>query len=160
ALAGSRHLVVVCTGGRHTEALRQRFPQENVVVENWIDFDAILPEADLFVCNGGYGSVMQALVCGGPILAAGKLEGTNDITARLCFRELALDLRTERPTAKQIAAGVARVLGDARFAENVARVRAELASYDPFSFIERTIVDGAPVASGGELAPADTGMVP
>ena len=51
ALAGTDHLVVACTGRRHTDALRARFPQSNVVVEDWVDFDTLLPHANLFVCN-------------------------------------------------------------------------------------------------------------
>ena len=74
ALGGGRHLVVATTGGQNTDALRARFPQDNVVIEDWVDFDALLPRADLFICNGGYGSIMQALMNGVPLLSAGKLE--------------------------------------------------------------------------------------
>ena len=69
------HLVVACTGRRHTATLRARFPHDNVVVEDWVDFDALLPRADLFISNGGYGSIMHALMSEVPVLSAGKLEG-------------------------------------------------------------------------------------
>ena len=62
ALAGGDHLVVACTGRRHTATLRARFPHDNVVVEDWVDFDTLLPRADLFISNGGYGSIMHALM--------------------------------------------------------------------------------------------------
>ena len=140
ALKGTRHLVVATTGGRNTEALRKRFPEDNVVVEDFVDFDALLEDADLFVCNGGYGSVMQALLKGVPLLCAGKLEGKNDINARLDFRGLGLDLKTERPTARQIAAGVVRVLGDASYRANVDRVRVELEGYRPYEVFERHLL--------------------
>jgi UDP:flavonoid glycosyltransferase YjiC (YdhE family) len=153
ALAGGEMLVVVTTGGLHTEALRKRFPQDNVVIEDWINFDMLMPHAALFICNGGYGSVMQALSNGIPLLVAGKLEAKNDINARLHYRGLALDLRTERPTPTQIARGVARVFGEPYYRENVARLRAELSTYDPFAIIERELVRGASLADGG-IAPA------
>jgi UDP:flavonoid glycosyltransferase YjiC (YdhE family) len=146
ALRNGPHLVVATTGHRNTDALRARFPEDNLIIEDFVDFDDLLGRADLFVCNGGYGSVMQSLVRGVPILAAGKLEGKNDVNARLDFRGLGLDLRTERPTAKQIARGVARVLGDARYRENVARVKEELASYRPFEIIERALEEDGIVA--------------
>jgi UDP:flavonoid glycosyltransferase YjiC (YdhE family) len=149
ALSSGERLVVVATGGRHTEELRRRFPQEQALVEDWIDFDLLMPHASLFVCNGGYGSVMHALAHGVPLLVAGKLEAKNDINARLDYRGLALDLRTERPTPKQIARGVERVLGDRRYRENVARLRAELATYDPFAVIEREIVGTVDRLPGG-----------
>ena len=55
ALAGTNRLVVATTGGRHTEALRRRYPQDNVVIEDWIDFHTLLENAALFVCNGWSG---------------------------------------------------------------------------------------------------------
>jgi MGT family glycosyltransferase len=157
ALAGSEHLVVVTTGGRHTSELRRRFPQDNVVVEDWIDFHALLPRADLFICNGGFGSVLLALSNGVPVLSAGKLEGKNDVNARLAYAGVGLDLGSERPSAATIARGVKRVLGDPRYAANVGRVRAELESYRPFEIIERALAEdgiiAAPVA--GDLSTPD-----
>ena len=140
ALAGSEHLVVACTGRRNTDALRERFGRDNVVVEDWVDFDVLLPRADLFICNGGYGSIMHALMNDVPILSAGKLEAKNDINARLAYRGLGLDLKTERPTANNIAAGVRRMLGDATYKQHVARVSAELKACRPLETIEHAIV--------------------
>jgi MGT family glycosyltransferase len=151
ALAPSKYLVVATTGGRHTEALRSRFPFDNVVVEDFVDYDALMRHAALFVSNGGYGSVMQALVNGVPLVVAGKLEGKNDINARLDYRGLALDLRTDRPSPRQIRRAVARVLGDTSYRERVGRLRKELASYDPFAIVESTVtgesLSGRPCAS-------------
>ena len=139
ALAPSKYLVVATTGGRHTGELRRRFPGDNVVVEDFVDYDALMPHASLFVSSGGYGSVMQALVNGVPLVVAGKLEGKNDISARLDYRGLALDLRTDRPSPRQIRRAVARVLGDPRYRERVARLRKELAAYDPYAIIESSV---------------------
>lgn len=146
ALAGSDHLVVACTGRRNTEALRERFGHDNVVVEDWVDFDVLLRRANLFICNGGYGSIMQALLNGVPILSAGKLEGKNDINARLAYRGLSLDLKTERPKPDRIAAGVHRVLADPSFRQNVARVALELEKYRPLEMMEDAIVAGLNLA--------------
>jgi len=139
ALRGGPHLVVATTGGKNTEELRARFPDDNVLVEDYIDFDILMERAALFVSNGGYGSIMHALVKGVPLLTAGKLEGKNDINARLSYRGLSVDLGTERPTAKQIRKGVERVLSDPSFKQNVARVREELLSYKPFEIIEEVV---------------------
>jgi UDP:flavonoid glycosyltransferase YjiC (YdhE family) len=136
ALKGGPHLVVATTGHRHTEALSKRFPQDNIVIADWIDFHALLEQADLFICNGGYGSVMLSLSNGVPLLSAGKLEGKNDVNARVDYRQLGHDLGTERPTPRQIATGVRRIFADPRYRENAARLQAELASYDAFAIIE------------------------
>jgi UDP:flavonoid glycosyltransferase YjiC (YdhE family) len=143
ALAGTDHLVVACTGRRHTEALRARFPHDNVVVEDWVDFDTLLPRASLFVCNGGYGSIMHALMNEVPILSAGKLEAKNDINARLAYRGFGLDLKTERPKPDQIAAGAERVLGDPSFMHNVTRVSKILKASRPLETMEVAIAAGA-----------------
>lgn len=105
-----------------------------------------MPHAALFISNGGYGSVMQALVHGVPLLLAGKLEAKNDINARLDYRGLGLDLRTERPSARQIQSGVKKVLGQPKYRDNVAKLCTELSSYDPFAIIERKVT-----GAGNEL---------
>ena len=145
ALADGEHLVVACTGRRHTDTLRARFPHDNVVIEDWVDFDTLLPRADLFICNGGYGSIMHALMNEVPILSAGKLEGKNDINARLAYRGLGLDLKTERPKPRQIATGAQRVLGNETFKANVTRVAAALKASRPLETMEAAIVSGQSV---------------
>lgn len=157
ALADTEHLVVVCTGRRHTDALRERFPHDNLVVEDWVDFEVLLPRADVFICNGGYGSIMQALMSGVPIVSAGKLEGKNDINARLAYRGFGLDLKTERPKPEQIAAGVAHVLGDPSFKRSVARVSEELSACRPFETMEAAIVRAQqPIEACPPRPPLDT----
>ncbi|HMS76577.1 glycosyltransferase [Gordonia sp. (in: high G+C Gram-positive bacteria)] len=137
ALKDTGHLVVATTGGRHTEALRQRFPHDNVIVEDWVDYAALLPHADVFVSNGGYGSIMQAIMAGVPIVSAGWFEAKNDINARLAYRKLAVDLRTERPTPAQITKAIGTVTGDPTYRTNIAKVAAELRAATPVD----TVVD-------------------
>jgi UDP:flavonoid glycosyltransferase YjiC (YdhE family) len=139
ALLGTKYLVVATTGGRNTELLAARFAGDNVVVVDYVDYGALMPHASLFISNGGYGSVMHAVIYGVPLLLAGKLEAKNDINARMAYRGLGIDLKTERPTPRQIAQGVARVFGNRSYAEAATRVRQELASYDTFEIIERAV---------------------
>ena len=140
ALAGTEYLVVACTGHRNTGALRQRFGQGNVIIEDWIDFDALLPHADVFITNGGYGSVMQAIMAEVPIVSAGKSEAKNDINARLAYRRLGYDLRTERPTPARIAAAVRHVLADPAHTASIRRVAAELRAQRPLDMMAETIL--------------------
>ena len=135
ALSGTEHVVVAATGGCNTEQLRERFPAENVVVEDFVDFATLFERTRLLVCNGGYGSVMLALSNGVPVLAAGKREGKNDINARIDYFGVGIDLRTERPAATRIAKGVARILADPGYAERAARLRDELRSYEPIDLV-------------------------
>ena len=135
ALSGTEHVVVAATGGCNTQLLRERFPAENVVIEDFVDFATLFQRARLLICNGGYGSVMLALSNGVPVLSAGKREGKNDINARIDYFGVGIDLRTERPGASRIAKGVARILADRRYAERTARLRDELRSYEPVDLV-------------------------
>jgi UDP:flavonoid glycosyltransferase YjiC (YdhE family) len=139
ALAGTRHVVVATTGGVQTAELRRRFAAPNVIVEDFVDFDALFPHVDAFVCNGGYGSILTAFRHGVPVVGAGKREGKNDNNARIGVNRLGVDLRTERPKPVRIAAAVEHVLADADIAANVARLRAELDSYDTMAIIEAAL---------------------
>jgi UDP:flavonoid glycosyltransferase YjiC (YdhE family) len=141
AFGAGPYLVVATTGGSHTSELRNRYPQENVIIEDFLDFGALFQNVDVFICNGGYGSVMSALLQGIPVLSAGKREGKNDVNARLDHLGHGIDLRTERPSPKQVADGVARILNDHRLAENVTAVRDELRAYRPIEIIDRCLVE-------------------
>ena len=43
-----------------TEALRARYPQPNVVIEDFINYDDLFPHVDVFVTSGGFGSNLAA----------------------------------------------------------------------------------------------------
>lgn len=147
ALSGLPYVVVVTTGGRNTEELRRRFPQPNVVIEDSINYDDLFKHVDMFVTNGGFGSVLSAMAHGVPVVTAGTREGKNDINARVAYNGLGADLRTERPAARKIAAAVRRALADQAIAANVQRVRTELDSYEPLTIIRRRVEEGADVAA-------------
>jgi UDP:flavonoid glycosyltransferase YjiC (YdhE family) len=152
ALKNGPHLVVATTGGKNTEELRRRFPEANVVIEDFVDFDLLFEHTDLFICNGGYGSILLALSHGVPILSAGTREGKNDINARIDYCRFGVDLKTERPTPAKIAKGVARILSDKRYAQNVARVRTEFDTYQPLDLIDGFIFAGVPEATQPDLS--------
>lgn len=141
ALANSTHVVVATTGApAQTAELRRRYSAPNVVIEDFIDYDALFPHVDVFVSNGGYGSMLAALRHGVPVVGAGKREGKNDNNARIDHNRLGIDLRSERPKPNRIAAAVHKVRRDPDVRANVARVRAELDTYDPMTTIESALL--------------------
>jgi UDP:flavonoid glycosyltransferase YjiC (YdhE family) len=153
ALVDSEYLVIATTGGRHTDALARRFSQANITVVDHIDYAALMPRTSAFVSNGGYGSVMFALQHGVPLVLAGKLEGKNDINARMAYLNLGIDLRTERPSPKRIVRALQRIQGDSNYRETAARLARTLAEYDGVSIIENTIVGANSSTSRGDLSP-------
>ena len=140
ALKDSQYVVVATTGGAQTEALRARFPSQNVVIEDYIDYDDLFNHVDVFVTGGGYGSSLAAFLHGVPVVGAGKREGKNDVNARVGYNKLGVDLRTERPKPAAIRRAVQTVLDDPAYRRNVAKLRAELHAYDPTATIENAIL--------------------
>jgi UDP:flavonoid glycosyltransferase YjiC (YdhE family) len=137
ALRGSGFRVLVATASaRLTRELRPLYAAPDVVIEDWIDFDAALPTVDVFVCNGGNGSLLAGLRHGVPLVCAGTREGKNDNNAHIAQHGFGIDLRTERPTPRAIRAAVARVMVDPSYRRNVARVRAEIGSYSPHDIVD------------------------
>ena len=143
ALRDGPYVVVATTAGAQTAQLRERFGSLKVVIEDFVDYDLLFPQVDVFVTNGGFGSVLAAMRHGVPVVAAGKTEGKNDIDARVGYNRLGVDLRTERPKPHRIRAAVRRVLADPVYLENVKALRAELDGYDPFTRIEAVLHDAA-----------------
>jgi UDP:flavonoid glycosyltransferase YjiC (YdhE family) len=139
ALMDGPYVVVATTAGTRTEQLRGRFAAPNVVFEDFINYDDLFPHVDVFVTNGGFGSVLAAMRHGVPVVAAGTREGKNDINARIGWNGLGVDLRSERPRPASIRAAVRRVLDDPRYASNATKLRTELASYDPMARIEAAL---------------------
>jgi UDP:flavonoid glycosyltransferase YjiC (YdhE family) len=162
ALAGSGFRVLVATGSAgSTRRLRPLYAGPDVVIEDWIDFDAVLPQVDLFVGNGGSGSLLAALRHGVPLVVAGTREGKNDNNAHIAYHGLGIDLRTERPTPRRVQAAVARVLVDPSFRQAAARIRDEISGYETGAIVERHLSalmppNGAdrPSAGLGRMAPA------
>ena len=136
-------LVVGVTGGVGTKALRSRYAAPNVLVEDYLEFDSLLPQADVFVGNGGHGSVLQALRHGVPLVVAGRREGKNDINSRLAWNGLGIDLRTEKPSARSIRRAVDRATADETLHLRVARVADRLRSLDGLDLATRGITGTA-----------------
>jgi UDP:flavonoid glycosyltransferase YjiC (YdhE family) len=139
ALKDTDALLVVATGYSKTEELRKSYPQDNIIIEDFIDFEFILEHTDLFICNGGYGSVLLSLSKGVPLLTAGIREGKNDVNAHVDYFGVGIDLRTESPRPGDIRQAAERILNDPLWKGNVAQLCAELSQYHPNELIEAYI---------------------
>lgn len=139
AFKDSDYLVVVTTGGSRTDELRLRYPQANIIIEDFIDFDQIMPHTDVYVTNAGYGGVMLSITNGLPMVTAGVHEGKNEIAARVGYFKLGVNLKTEKPTPAQIRQGVEQVLADPQYKRNVSRLGYEFDQYDANQLSEQYI---------------------
>jgi MGT family glycosyltransferase len=131
AFRDSNFLVVATTSGNNTQVLRDRFNDDNYIIEDFIPFTDIMPYSDVYITNGGYGGVMLGIENHLPMVVAGIHEGKNEINARIGFFRLGVDLRTEWPTAVQIRSAVDKVLFNNGYRKNVQALSREFNSYNP-----------------------------
>lgn len=124
-------LVIATTGGSDTATLRTRYPHSNLIIEDFIPFADVMPYADVYVTNGGYGGVMLGIQHQLPLVVAGIHEGKNEINARVGYFNLGVNLKTEKPGSKRIKAAIERVLNDHTYRENVKDLSGELSQYNP-----------------------------
>jgi MGT family glycosyltransferase len=140
AFKNTNCLVVVTTAGWHTHALQERYKAyDNIVIEDFIPFGQIMPFADVFISNGGYGGVMLSIHHKLPMVVAGIHEGKNEICARVGYFKLGVNLRTEKPKPGKIKKAVSEVLSKPLYQKNVERLSKEFSGYEPAALFEEFI---------------------
>jgi MGT family glycosyltransferase len=125
-MAASDLLVVVSTGGRPVEALGMLPP--HVRAAEYLPYELLLPRVSAMVTNGGYGGVQLAVSHGIPIVIAGRTEDKVEVSARVAWSGVGIDLRTNTPSAEQVAGAVHRVLAEPSYREAAGRIGADIAA--------------------------------
>lgn len=130
AFKGSDVLVVTTTANNQTDALRAQYPYDNIIVEDYIPFDEIMPYASVYVTNGGYGGTLLSIKNKLPMVAAGIHEGKSEVCARIGYFKLGLNLATDTPTSEQVKEAVNKVFADGTCKEHISRLADEINTYD------------------------------
>jgi UDP:flavonoid glycosyltransferase YjiC (YdhE family) len=131
AFKDSNVLVIATTGGSNTQKLRAKYHQENIIIEDFIPFQDVMPYADIYITNGGYGGVMLGIENDLPLIVAGVHEGKNEINARVGYFKLGINLKTETPIPSQIKAAAEVIFTDPCYKNNVAVLAGEFREYNP-----------------------------
>ena len=131
ALKDMDALVVVATGGTGTDALKERYPQPNIVVRDYVDFAKVFEFTDVFISNGGFGGVQLSLSKGVPLVVSGINEGKSDVNARVEYAGVGINLGTESPKPAGIAKAVAAILADPGWKNRARQMREQFDSEDP-----------------------------
>ncbi|KGM33008.1 glycosyltransferase [Inquilinus limosus] len=129
ALKDEDMLVVATTGGPAVEEIPVPIPA-NTRATPFVAYDRLLPKVDVFVTNGGYGSVNHALSLGVPIVVAGDTEEKPEIAARVAWTGAGINLGTGHPRPEQIRNAVRTVLSDPRYRRRAQAVQADFARHD------------------------------
>ncbi|HTM92830.1 MAG TPA: nucleotide disphospho-sugar-binding domain-containing protein [Flavisolibacter sp.] len=131
AFKNSDCLVIVTTGGSQTEELRKKYSHPNIIIEDFIPFNDVMPYADVYVTNGGYGGVLLSIQNQLPMVVAGVHEGKNEINARVGYFKLGINLKTEKPSVLQLRKAVEEILANDIYSQNTKRLSEEFKKYDP-----------------------------
>jgi UDP:flavonoid glycosyltransferase YjiC (YdhE family) len=152
ALGGEDLLLVATTGGPDPAPLRAGLPA-NVRLERFIPHDLLLPHVDVMITNGGYGGVQQALAHGVPLVVAGDSEEKPEVAARVRWSGAGIDLRTGRPSPRQVTDAVRRVLAEPTFGVRARALQAEIARTRPLDTVTEVLLTLAETTrySGGDL---------
>jgi UDP:flavonoid glycosyltransferase YjiC (YdhE family) len=102
-------LVVVTAGGRPINTIPGPVPG-NARLASYLPFEWMLPKVDVFVTNGGYGSVNQAMSFGIPLVTAGRTEDKADVNARVAWSGVGIDLATNEPMPQALRDAIRTVL--------------------------------------------------
>lgn len=159
-LTGDDVFIVAAGGGADgapakaagTTAAGGAAPRATVRAERFVPFDRLLPLTDVFVTNGGYGGVQQALAHGVPIVASGVSEDKKEVGRRIDFSGVGVSLLKQRPKPDEIRRAVLEVLNAPAYAERARKVQASGAAGGGLDRIVE-VVESLAVTPAGAAAP-------
>jgi MGT family glycosyltransferase len=131
-------LVVVSAGGRAIDAIPGPIPA-NARLASYLPMEWLLPKVDVLITNGGYGTVNQALSFGIPIVAAGQTEDKADVSARIAWSGVGIDLKVNQPTAQAVRKAVRAVLDEPSYRARASFMAREFARTDTRARILRAV---------------------
>jgi len=122
-------MILATTGGRAISEIPADIPA-NALVTTFLPFDQIMPNVDVLVTNGGYGTVTQALSLGIPLAVAGLTEYKPEVAARVAWCGAGIDMRIDKATPAQISDAVDALLSDPRYKSRAVEIGGEFARAD------------------------------
>lgn len=141
-LADREDLLVIATLGVRGAKLADDFLlPSNARIQDYLPYDPVLELADVFVSNGGYGSLTHAVINGVPQVLSGVTEDKLEVGIRAERAGLAVNLGMRTPTPDQVAKAVDIVLSDPKYKEVALALKEEDDGYDTFGIIEKQIVE-------------------
>jgi MGT family glycosyltransferase len=139
ALANEPDMLVVATAGGHPIDAIPGPISGNARVASYSPFECVLPKVDVFVTNGGYGSVNQAMSFGVPLVTAGLTQDKADVNARVAWSGVGIDLATNEPTSEALREAVRTVLDKPNYRAQASLMADEFNRIDTRSEILRIV---------------------
>jgi UDP:flavonoid glycosyltransferase YjiC (YdhE family) len=130
ALGGREDVtLIVTTGGQPVESIPVAIPS-NAHITSYLPYAQIMPELDLLITNGGYGTVNMAIYHGIPIISAGLTEDKEEVSAHVQWSGAGIDLRTNQATSEAIELAVDEIFAKRSYRERARQLSLEFASHD------------------------------
>jgi MGT family glycosyltransferase len=130
ALGGRKDVtIIVTTGGQPVESIPVAVPS-NARIASFLPYAQIMPEIDLLITNGGYGTVNMAISHGIPIISAGLTEDKEEVSAHVQWSGAGIDLRTNQATPEAIKQAVDEIFTQPGYRERAQQLSLEFASHD------------------------------
>jgi UDP:flavonoid glycosyltransferase YjiC (YdhE family) len=145
ALSGREDVtIIVTTGDQPAEAIPVAIPA-NARITSFLPYAQIMPEIDLLITNGGYGTVNMAISHGIPVISAGLTEDKEEVSAHVQWSGAGIDLRTNEATPEAIRYAVDEIFTQPGYRERAQQLSLEFASHDVevelLSLIEECITE-------------------
>lgn len=141
ALRERDDVLVVAIMGRKGAALPADFDlPHNALVTDYLHYDAVLPHADVWVHNGGYGAITHGIAHGVPMVVAGEGQDKPENVRRVRYSGIGVGLGTPKPGVVNLRVSLDAVLGDTSFKTRVEVLRQETEDLDCFGRVEEAIL--------------------
>jgi UDP:flavonoid glycosyltransferase YjiC (YdhE family) len=122
-------IIVVTTGGQPFESIPVTIPS-NARIASFLPYAQIMPEIDLLITNGGYGTVNMAISHGIPIISAGLTEDKEEVSAHVQWSGAGIDLRANQPSPEAIRHAVDEIFTQPGYRERAQQLSLEFATHD------------------------------
>jgi UDP:flavonoid glycosyltransferase YjiC (YdhE family) len=122
-------LILATTGGKPIEHIPCTLTP-NTIASQYLNFGEILPDVDVLVAFGSYGTVTQALSFGVPMVVAGMGEDKPEVGARVTWTGTGIYLATDTPTPEQVRDAVEQILAKPEYRACAQELAQEFASCD------------------------------
>jgi len=123
-------LVIAATAGNGTKELREKYTSNNIIIEDFIPFNDVLPYVHVYITNGGYGGTLLSIHNQVPMVAAGLHEGKNEICSRIGYFNYGINLNTEIPSPEAIRIATEEIMTNELYKNNITRLYHEMNSYN------------------------------
>jgi UDP:flavonoid glycosyltransferase YjiC (YdhE family) len=148
---------VLATINRRPPPWTIRTPR-NARIVDWVSYARTMPRARAVVCHAGHGTLVRALASGVPVVACPHAGDMAENAARIRWAGLGVSLPRRFQTPRGVRLAVRRLLGDPRYGERAAGIRAWSERHDGAAIAADAVEELATPGVGGYAAVTHRGL--